>query len=201
MIKYIKKSLALSTLITRQMATDDLHRLESLKDRLKGQFGVPVGVHMTGIPLAISTLLTIFCYAMLQVSVWMLLFRLLALPEFKVMMGVFLAAVVYCMVVMSTMFLTARGSLTGYKLHISVITLTGLMSIVYFIWTWVSLVFSSVENYTPQITSSLGLGFFCLNIVWMNRSVFYRSIALTLHNRVWRKQLKIEAKQTAGLKR
>ncbi|RWT77142.1 hypothetical protein DN595_15980 [Enterobacter cloacae] len=51
MIKYIKKSLALSTLITRQMATDDLHRLESLKDRLKGQFGVPVGVHMTGIPL------------------------------------------------------------------------------------------------------------------------------------------------------
>ena len=201
MIKYIKKSLALSTLITRQMATDDLHRLESLKDRLKGQFGVPVGVHMTGIPLAISTLLTIFCYAMLQVSVWMLLFRLLGLPEFKVMMGVFLAAVVYCMVVMSTMFLTARGSLTGYKLHISVITLTGLMSIVYFIWTWVSLVFSSVENYTPQITSLLGLGFFGLNIVWMNTSIFYRSIALTLHNRVWRKQLKIEQKQTAGFKR
>ncbi|HAS1313277.1 TPA: hypothetical protein I4D15_24240 [Enterobacter bugandensis] len=187
MQNYIKKSLALSAVITGEMATDDCQRLESLKDRLKGQFGVPVGVHMTGIPLAISTLLTIFCYAMLQVSVWMLLFRLLGLPEFKVMMGVFLAAVVYCMVVMSTMFLTARGSFTGYKLHISVITLTGLMSIVYFIWTWISLLFGSVENYTPQITSLLGLGFFCLNIVWMNTSVFYRSIALTLHNRVWRK--------------
>ncbi|GJL39485.1 TPA: hypothetical protein ACJIWU_000075 [Enterobacter chengduensis] len=183
------------------MATDDRQRLESLKDRLKDQFGVPVGVHMTGIPLAISTLLTIFCYALLQVSVWILLFRLLGLPEFKVMMGVFFAAVVYCMVVMSTMFLTARGSLIGYKLHISVITLTGVMSIVYFLWTWISLLFSAVENYTPQITSLLGLGFFCLNIVWMNTSVFYRSIALTLHNRVWRKQLKIENRQMAGLKR
>lgn len=117
------------------------------------------------------------------------------------MMGVFLAAVVYCMVVMSTMFLTARGSFTGYKLHISVITLSGLMSLVYFIWTWIALLFGSVENYTPQITSLLGLGFFCLNIVWMNTSVFYRSIALTLHNRVWRKQLKIENRQMAGLKR
>ncbi|MEB6618566.1 hypothetical protein [Enterobacter roggenkampii] len=201
MTNYIKKSLALSTVITGKMATDDLQRLESLKDRLKGQFGVPVGVHMTGIPLAISTLLTIFCYAMLQVSVWMLLFRLLGLPEFKVMMGVFLAAVVYCMIVMSTMFLTARGSLTGFKLHISVITLTGLMSIVYFIWTWISLLFGSVENYTLQITSVLGLGLFCLNVVWINTSIFYRSIALTLHNRIWRKQLKIENRQMAGLKR
>ena len=201
MINYIKKSLALSTVITGEMATDDCQRLESLKDRLKDQHGVPVGVHMTGIPLAISTLLSIFCYAMLQVSVWMLLFRLIGLPEFQVMMGVFLGAVVYCMVVMCTMFLTARGSLTGFKLHLSVITLTGLMSIVYFIWTWISLLFSSVENYTPQITSLLGLGFFCLNIVWMNTSVFYRSIALTLHNRVWRKQLKIENRNMTGFKR
>lgn len=172
------------------MATDDLQRLESLKDRLKGQYGVPVGIHMTGIPLAISMLLAIFCYAMLQVSVWVLLFRLLDFPKFKVMMAVFLAAVAYCIVVMSTMFLTARGSLTGYKVHLAVITLTGLMSLVYFIWTWSSLLFGSVENYTPQITSFLGLGFFCLNVVWMNTSIFYRSIALTLHNRIWRKQLK-----------
>ncbi|ELP5046151.1 hypothetical protein ACEV6G_09425 [Enterobacter ludwigii] len=201
MIKYIKKSLALSTVITSQMATDDLQRLESLKDGLKDQFGVPVGVHMTGIPLAISMLLAIFCYAMLQVSVWILLFRLLGLPEFKVMMGVFLAVVAYCMIAMSTMFLTARGSLAGFKAHISVITLTGLMSIVYFIWTWSSLLFGSVENYTPQITSFLGLGFFCMNVVWMNTSLFYRSIALTLHNRIWRKQLKIETRQMSRLKR
>lgn len=194
MIKYIKKSLALSAVITHQMETDDLQRLNSLKDHLKGQLGVPAGPHMTGIPLAISSLLSIFCYAMQQVSGWMLLFRLLGLPEFKVMVGVFLSAVVYCMVVMSTMFLTARGSLAGYKVHLSVITLTGLMSLVYFIWTWSSLLFGSVDNYTPQITSFLGLGFFCLNVMWMNTSIFYRSIALTLHNRVWRKKLKIETK-------
>ena len=177
----------------------DLHQLETLKEELKDQFGVPVGVHMTGIPLAVSTLLAIFCYAMVQVSLWLLLFRWLGLAEFKVMMGVFIAAIVYCLIVMSTMFLTTRGSLPGYKLHIFVITLTGIMSIVYFIWTGISLLIGPVENYTPQITSLLGLVFFCLNIKWMDSSIFYRSIALTLHNRVWRKQLKIEARPTSGL--
>ncbi|MKW16610.1 hypothetical protein D3806_25565, partial [Salmonella enterica subsp. enterica] len=65
--------------------------------------------------------------------------------------------------------------------------------------TGISLLIGPVENYTPQITSLLGLGFFCLNIKWMDSSIFYRSIALTLHNRVWRKQLKIEARPTSGL--
>ncbi|MGN8084396.1 hypothetical protein, partial [Variovorax sp. 22077] len=78
---YIKKSLALSAVVKSKMATDDLHQLESLKEELKAQFGVPVGVHMTGIPLALSTLLAIFCYAMLQVSLWLMLFRWLELPE------------------------------------------------------------------------------------------------------------------------
>ena len=170
MMKYIKDSLALSALVKSKMATDDPNQLETLKEQLKDRFGVPVGVHMTGIPLAVSTLLAIFCYAMLQVSLWLLLFRWLGLPEFKVMMGVF-------------------------------ITLTGIMSIIYFIWTGISLLFGPVENYTPQITSLLGLGCFFLNIMWMNSSIFYRSIALTLHNRVWRKQLKIEARPMSHLKR
>lgn len=46
------------------------------------------------------------------------------------------------------------------------------MSIIYFIWTGISLLFGPVENYTPQITSLLGLGFFFLNIMWMNSSIF-----------------------------
>lgn len=60
MMKYIKNSLTLSALVNSKMATDDLHQLETLKEELKDQFGVPVGVHMTGIPLAVSTLLAIF---------------------------------------------------------------------------------------------------------------------------------------------
>lgn len=68
MMKYIKDSLALSALVKSKMATDDLNQLETLKEQLKDRFGVPVGVHMTGIPLAVSTLLAIFCYAMVQVS-------------------------------------------------------------------------------------------------------------------------------------
>ncbi|WP_237766772.1 hypothetical protein [Enterobacter hormaechei] len=60
MMKYIKDSLALSALVKSKMATDDLNQLETLKEQLKDRFGVPVGVHMTGIPLAVSTLLAIF---------------------------------------------------------------------------------------------------------------------------------------------
>ncbi|MDA8478137.1 hypothetical protein NNO04_05405 [Citrobacter sp. Awk 4] len=198
MMKYIKKSLALSTVITKNMMVNDPQRLELLKERLKNRFGVPVGIHMTGIPLAISMILAIFCYAMSQVSVGMLLFRWLGLPEYKVLMGVFFAAAVYCVVIMTTMLLTARGSLAGYKLHLVVIALTGVIAIVYFISAWFSFLFVAVNNYTPQITSVLGMTFFCLNVMWMNSSVFYRSIALTLHNRVWRKQLKIEGRHMAG---
>lgn len=198
MLKYIKKSLALSAVVKTKMATDETQRLEWLKDRLKSRSGAPVGVYMTGIPLAISTILSIFSYAMPQASVWMLLFRWLELPEYKVLMGLFLASVVYCVVIMSTMLLTARGSLIGFKLHLAVITLTGIIAIVYFISAWFSLLSGSVNNYTPQITSVLGLVFFILNIMWMNSPVFFRSIALTLHNRVWRKQLKTEAQHIAG---
>lgn len=198
MMKYLNKSLALSTVITRKMVTDDPQRLELLKDRLKNRFGLPVGIHMTGIPLGISMILSIFCYAMPQVSVWMLLFRWLGIPEYKVLMGVFFAAAVYCVVIMTTMLLTARGSLAGYKLYLSVVIVTGLVAIACFISSWFSFLFGSVDNYTPQITSILGLIFFCLNIRWINSSVFYRSIALMLHNRVWRKQLKIVARYRPG---
>ena len=201
MMKTLKKSLALSTIMTKKMATDDPQQLALLKERLKSQFSVPTGMHMTGIPLAISMILAIFCYAMPQVSVWMLLFRWLDIPEYKVLMGVFFAAVVYCVVIMTTMLLTARGSLTGFKLHLAIITLTGMLTIAYFISAWFSFLFGSVDNCTPQVTSVLGLVFFFTNIRWMNSSVFYRTIALTLHNRVWRRQLKMAARQMTGFRR
>lgn len=198
-MRYIKKSLVLSAFITKKMATNDSQRLELLKERLKSRLGAPVGIYMTGIPLGISTILAIFCYAMSQVSVWVLLFHWLNLPEYKVLMGVFFAAVFYCVVIMSTMLLTACGSLIGYKSYLAIIALTGMIAVVYFIYTWTLFVFGSIDNYTPQITSLLGLGFLCLNVMWMNSSIFYRSIVLTLHNRIWRKQSKIETHRIAGV--
>ena len=198
-MRYIKKSLALSAVITKKMATNELQRLESLQDRLKSRLGAPVGIYMTGIPLGISMILAVACYAMPQVSVWMLLFRWLNLPEYKVLMGVFFAAVVYCVVIMSAMLLTARGSFIGYKLYLAIIALTGMIAVVYFIYAWSLFVLGSIDNYTPQITSVLGLGFLCLNVMWMNSSIFYRSIVLALHNRIWRKQLKIDTRHIAGV--
>lgn len=201
MMKYIRKSLALSNVIAKKITTNDPQQLELLKDRLKTRFGVPVGMHMTGIPLGISMILAIFCCAMPQVSLWMIIFNWLSIPEYKVLIGVFFAAAVYCVLIMTTMLLTARGSLAGLKLHLFIIMLTGAIAILYFISAFFSLLFGSVDNYTPQITSLLGLIFFLLNIKWINSSLFYRSIALSLHNRVWRKQLKKEALQAQILKR
>ena len=89
MMKYIKKSLVLSAIIKKKLATSDLQHLEQLKDRLKSRFGAAPGIHMAGIPIAISMILAIFCYAMPQVYVWMLLFRWLGIPEYKVLMGFF----------------------------------------------------------------------------------------------------------------
>lgn len=201
MMKYIRKSLALSNVIAKKITTNDPQQLELLKDRLKTRFGVPVGMHMTGIPLGISMILAIFCYSMPQVSLWMIIFNWLSIPEYKVLIGVFFAAAVYCVLIMTTMLLTARGSLAGLKSHLFVITLTGAVAILYFVSAFFSLLFGAVNNYTPQITSLLGLIFFLLNVKWINSALFYRSIALSLHNRVWRKQLKKEALQAQILKR
>ncbi|CAI8891294.1 hypothetical protein [Kosakonia quasisacchari] len=201
MMKYIKKSLALSNVIAKKISTNDPQQLELIKERLKNRFGVPVGTHMTGIPLGISVILAIFCYVMPQASLWMIIFNWLSIPEYKVLIGVFFAAAVYCVLIMTTMLLTARGSLVGLKSHLFVIALTGAVAILYFSSAFFSLLFGGVDNYTPQITSVLGLAFFLLNVKWINSSLFYRSIALSLHNRVWRKQLKIEARQAQMLKR
>ncbi|WP_206052450.1 hypothetical protein [Kosakonia sacchari] len=102
---------------------------------------------------------------------------------------------------MTTMLFTASGSLAGLKSHLFIIALTGVMAILYFISAFFSLLFGAANNYTLQITSVLGLVFFLLNVKWINSSLFYRSIALSLHNRVWRKQLKAEARQAHILKR
>ncbi|PDO85554.1 hypothetical protein [Kosakonia pseudosacchari] len=201
MMKYITRSLALSRVIAKKIATNDPQQLELIKDRLKSRFGVPVGMHMTGIPLGISMILAIFCYAMPQVSLWMIIFNWLSIPEYKVLIGVFFAAAVYCVLIMATMLLTVRGSLAGFKAHLLIIGLTGAGAILYFVSSFFSLLFGAADNYTPQITSVLGLIFFLLNVKWINSSLFYRSIALSLHNRVWRKQLKIEARQAQMLKR
>ena len=199
MLKYLTSSLALSTVVKKRIATDDLQHLELLKGGLRSRFGMPEGVHMTGIPIGISTILALFCYAMPQVSVSMLIFRWLGLPEYKVMAGVFFAAIVYSAIIMTTMMLTARGSLVGFKWHLAVIGVTGAIAGVYFVASWLSLLSGEVENYTPQITSALGLLFFTANVKIINSLMFYRSIALTLHNRVWRKQLKIQARLVGGV--
>lgn len=192
MLNYLKKSLVLSTFVKKRISTDDLQHLELLKNGLRSRFGMPVGIHMTGIPVGISTVLTLFCYAMPQVSLSMLIFHRLGLPEYKVMAGVFFAAIAYSAVVITTMMLTARGSLIGFKCHLAVTGLTGAIASIYFVTSWLSLLSGAVDNYTPQITSVLGILFFTMNVKIINSSMFYRSIALTLHNRVWRKQLKIQ---------
>ncbi len=190
MMNYIKKSLALSTVVAKKMATHDPQQLEKLRVRLKSRFGKPTGMHMTGIPLGISAILTMFCYAMLQVAAIKVVFKWLMIPEYKVLAGVFIAAIIYALLIVATMFATARGSLIGYRLFLLFIALTGIVATIFFCSSIHSLLVENVTNYTPQITSLLGMVFLFINFNWLNSSLFYRSVALCLHNRVRRKEIK-----------
>lgn len=190
MMNYIKKSLALSTVVAKKMATHDPHQLEKLRVRLKSLFGKPTGMHMTGIPLGISAIFALFCYAMQQVAVSVIIFKWLMIPEYKVLAGVFCAAIVYAILIVTTMFATARGSLIGFKIYLFLIALTGIVATIFFFSSFYSLLADNITNYTPQITALLGMIFLLINCKWLNSSLFYRSVALCLHNRVLRKQMK-----------
>ena len=62
-MKYITRNLILSAVVSRKMDTNDPQQLEKLKDRLKDRMGIPVGWHMSGIPLVGAMILSMFAFA------------------------------------------------------------------------------------------------------------------------------------------
>lgn len=66
MLKFMKDSLLLSAVVRDRIKTNDPQQLEKLKDRLKDRMGIPVGWHMSGIPLVGAMILSMFAFAWLN---------------------------------------------------------------------------------------------------------------------------------------
>ncbi|WLI77360.1 hypothetical protein Q5705_02000 [Kosakonia sp. H02] len=201
MLLYIKRSYILSAVISRKIKTNDLEKLEFLKDRLKDRLGAPVGWHMVGISFVTSMVLNALSFTMPQSFAWLALFRWAELPEYAVTAAILPFMFTYCVILVSSLFFTARGFLWAFKLYLLITLLTAVLALSFFVFAVISLVSSAGNISTLMICSVLGLVFIASSIKCLNSSLFFRSNALYLHNRVWRKQSKIQQQLIQTMKR
>lgn len=192
MIKYIKQGLALSTITDKKIRTDDFAELESLKERLMDRFESPIGWHTSGMPIILSFVCALISFALIQAPLWIAIFQWFDLPRQTVFMGIFPALALFCVLAVSAMMAISRGFLFGLKLFLLLIALTAVGSAAIFIVSSISSVSAAEGSLGRLIGAGLGLIFIIFSGQCLNSRIFVRSIAYALHNRVWRKQLKIQ---------
>ncbi|HCT4435367.1 TPA: hypothetical protein OTX98_000258 [Klebsiella aerogenes] len=174
------------------MKTHDPHQLEKLKDRLKDRMGIPVGWHMSGIPLIGAMILSMFAFALAQPYLCMAMFDLFGLPQYAVMAAIVPVSLIYSLVMVLAMYFVARGNFLALKLSLALMVFSGLVASVYFLSVCLGALFGAGLKPGFLISAVLGLLFMFGCIRCINSQTFYRANALYLHNRVWRKQLNIQ---------
>lgn len=132
-MKYITRNLILSAVVSRKMDTNDPQQLEKLKDRLKDRMGIPVGWHMSGIPLVGAMILSMFAFATAQPYLWLAVFELFGLPQYAVMAAIVPVSLIYSLIMVLTMYFVARGNFLALKLSLALMAFSGLVAIVYFL--------------------------------------------------------------------
>ncbi|HFT7129402.1 TPA: hypothetical protein ACGRRR_001074 [Klebsiella aerogenes] len=192
MLKFIKYSLLLSAAVRDRIKTNDPQQLEKLKDRLKDRMGIPVGWHMSGIPLVGAMILSMFAFALAQPYLWLAVFELFGLPQYAVMAAIVPVSLIYSLIMVLTMYFVARGNFLALKLSLVLMAFSGLLAIVYFLSVCLGALFGAGLKPGFLISAVLGLVFILGGIRCINSQTFYRANALYLHNRVWRKQLNIQ---------
>ncbi|WP_231564373.1 hypothetical protein [Enterobacter sp. Bisph1] len=198
MIKFLTKSLVLSGVIARQIKTTDPHQLEKIKDRLKDRLGIPVGWHMSGSPLLASMILTIVSFALAQPWLWLAVFNGFGLPQHAVMAAIVPVSLIYSLLIVLAMYFVARGSYSALKIFLVLLAFSGLVSIINFIAVFLPVIFDGGQKTGFIVSAILSLLFIITSIRCINSRTFYRSNALFLHNRVWRKQLVIQRQSLRG---
>jgi hypothetical protein len=191
MLKYIRKALALSAITNRKIKTNDYNQLESLKDRLMDRFGSPVGWHTVGIPMVFSMLCALISCAMQQAPLWLAIFNWLGFSEKHIFIGILPSLAIFCIAIIVSMLAAFRGYESGLKLFLFIIFLTFAASVIVLLATLVSV----DGNYRAKLIGAI-IGFLSivLSLSCLNTRMFVRSICYALHNRVWRKQLKIQTR-------
>lgn len=181
MLKFMKDSLLLSAVVRDRIKTNDPQQLEKLKDRLKDRMGIPVGWHMSGIPLIGAMILSMLAFALAQPYLCLAMFDLFGLPQYAVMAAIVPVSLIYSLVMV-----------LAFKLSLALMVFSGLVASVYFLSVCLGALFGAGLKLGFLISAVLGLLFIFGCIRCINSQTFYRANALYLHNRVWRKQLNIQ---------
>lgn len=161
-------------------------QLQELKTQLAQQMGKPVGLHMMGIPAAISTLGVIVSFAIPQLWLGYGVFAALNQPAEKVFVWVVLIALLFAGINGLTMFMMGKGSIRAVRVHLSLAFISLLLTVVYLIAALSGTIWPGV-NLTAALVSvvMLLLSGFCIR-----SPSFYKMLLFTLHNRAWRQQIR-----------
>lgn len=187
-MKYITKSLILSAVISRKMDTNDPQQLDNIKDRLKDRLGIPVGLHMSGLPLLASMILAMLSFALAQPYLWLMMFDLFGLPQYAVMAAIVPVALIYSLLMVLAMYFVARGNYLALKFFLALMVISGLTAVIYLISACLPVLFGAGQKVGFLVSAILGISFAAASAWCMNSRTFYRANVLFLHNRVWRKQ-------------
>ena len=191
-MKCITKCIKLSATVSRQIDMHDPQQLEQLKNNLQEQSGIPTGWQMLGIPLLAGMMLSTVSFALSQPYLWLVICDWLVLPQHTVMAAIVPVSLIYCLFIVSAMFFVARGSYPALKLFLVIVLFSGLVAMMNFGAVCGLTLLGDGQKTGFILCAVLGLIATVGSLCCLNSTQFYRSCALYLHNRVWRKLLSMQ---------
>ncbi|WP_245840196.1 hypothetical protein [Pantoea rwandensis] len=156
---------------------------------------------MVGLPLISSMILAVLSFAFPQPFIWLALFNWLDLPKYAVMAAIVPASLLYSLITVTAMVFISRGFLLAIKIYLGMLFLTVLIAAAFFLTAFIPALFGAERHMWFVISSLLGLIFSGFSVKCINSDMFFRTNALYLHNRVWRKQLNIQRQILSAVKR
>ncbi|MCL2893880.1 hypothetical protein [Brenneria tiliae] len=165
--------------------------LVMLKDRLMADMGMPIGMHTIGVPLIFSVLFMILSFSIPQLSLWSAILAWLSLPPYTLFAYIVPVALVFAGANSIIVFMIARGSMSAVKAHIFLAQVTFLCSVIYFIKSLVGYFNDEPSSGMYLLSALLGMAFISISFRCINSEAFFSMLSYMLHNRAWRKLLKL----------
>lgn len=90
------------------------------------------------------------------------------------------------------MTLISKGSVSALKVYLLLMLLTAVVAVLYLLYTIITLLFAAEYPMGYPIGAFIGLVFILASFICLNSAMFVKTMAFYLHNRVWRRQLKLQ---------
>lgn len=162
-------------------------QLQQLKTQLAQQMGKPAGLHTMGIPAAVSILGTIVSFAIPQLWLGYGVLALLGQPADAVFVWVVFVALILAGTNGVTMFMMGKGNMGAVRLHLALVIISIALTIAYLLTA-----LSGTELPGVSVTAALiGVVMILLSISCILSTAFYQMLLFTLHNRAWRRLLRL----------